>query len=149
MLVHHPDAERKRLARGIDVAALAVDGDFALVRHVQAGQDIHQRGLAGAVFTQQGVDLAGLQVEVNVIVGEHRAETFHDAGHFDDGHGAILARSLAFADAEQTPGNRGAGDVVYLVGVVITGTLSSPLLICSVALVILSFTSCGILASKP
>ena len=53
---------------------LAVEQDLAGVGPVQPGQDVHQRALAGAVLAEQGVDLAGAQVEVDVVVGERRPE---------------------------------------------------------------------------
>ena len=52
----------------------AVDADLALVRPVQAGEDVHQRALAGAVLAEQGVDLAGAQLEVDVVVGDDARE---------------------------------------------------------------------------
>ena len=45
---------------------LAVDADRARVRLVDAGQDLDQRALAGAVLADQRVDLAGAQVERHV-----------------------------------------------------------------------------------
>ena len=42
----------------------AVDADLALVRRIEPGGDVHQRGLAGAVLAEQRVDLAGIDGEV-------------------------------------------------------------------------------------
>ena len=39
-----------------------------------AGQDLHQRRLAGAVFAEQPVDLARRQLEADVVQHLHRAE---------------------------------------------------------------------------
>ena len=52
----------------------AVDADLARVRPVEAGEDVHQRALAGAVLAEQGVDLAGAQLEVDVVVGDDARE---------------------------------------------------------------------------
>ena len=45
----------------------------------EAVQDRHQRRLAGAVLTEQRVDLAGTNVEVDSVVGDDRAEPLRDA----------------------------------------------------------------------
>ncbi len=53
----------------------ALDPDRSLVGPVEARQDVHERALAGAVLAEQGVDLAGPQVEVDPVVGERRPGT--------------------------------------------------------------------------
>ena len=58
---------------------LAVDQHLALARRVHAVEDLHQRRLAGAVLAEQGVDLAGPHVEVDVVVGHEVAEALRDA----------------------------------------------------------------------
>ncbi len=45
----------------------AVDLDGAGVGLVHAGEDLHQRGLAGAVLADEAEDLAGAQLEVDVV----------------------------------------------------------------------------------
>ena len=61
VLVDHADAGGDRVARAAERDRLAVDQDLALVGLVEAVQDVHQRGLAGAVLAEQGEDLAGLR----------------------------------------------------------------------------------------
>ena len=58
-------AELDALARHLEVAGIGV---------VQAGEDFHQRGLAGAVLPDQCVDFASLDVDGAVGQGDHRAE---------------------------------------------------------------------------
>ena len=58
MLVDHADAGADRIARAAELDRLAVDQDLALVGPVEAGEDVHQRGLAGAVLAEQAEDLA-------------------------------------------------------------------------------------------
>ena len=53
--------------------------DLALVRPGQAVEDVHQRRLAGAVLAEQGVDLAGPDVEVDVVVGDDARVALGDA----------------------------------------------------------------------
>ncbi len=64
-----------------------------LVRLVEAVEDVHQRGLARAIFTQERVDLPLLQGEINVIVGKHARKAFGDAGGLEGwGHSVLLGR---------------------------------------------------------
>ena len=74
VLVHHADAELDRLRRRVDLDRLAVHADLALVGVVEPVQDRHQRRLAGAVLAQQGVHLAGPQVEVDPVVRDDGTE---------------------------------------------------------------------------
>ena len=61
MLVHHADAGGERIGGGADAHRLALDRDGAVIGLVDAEQDVHQRGLAGAVLAEQPEDLAGRQ----------------------------------------------------------------------------------------
>ena len=63
LLVDHGDAVVDRLAGRGDGNRLAVDPDGAGVGGVDAHEDLHEGGLAGAVLPHEGVDLAGAQVE--------------------------------------------------------------------------------------
>src|SRR6185312_9891913 len=82
---------------------LAVHPDLALVGLGQPVQDVHQGRLAGPVLAQQGADLAGLDRQVNVIVGHQAAETLGDAGQLK------LHGSSSFADAVGSPARARAG----------------------------------------
>ena len=46
-----------------ELDGLAVDEHLALLRVVDAVEHLHQRALAGAVLAEQGVHLAGVQIE--------------------------------------------------------------------------------------
>ena len=85
MLVHHADAGVERGTRVAGRQSLAEGFDGALVGDVVAEEDVHQRGLAGAVLAKQRDDLAALQVEGDGVVGDKRAETLGDAGEAQDG----------------------------------------------------------------
>ena len=66
VLVDHPDpAARSRRSASSIRTGFALDDDLALVRRVEAVEDVHQRRLAGAVLAEEGVHLAGKQVEVD------------------------------------------------------------------------------------
>src|SRR3972149_3834547 len=51
----------------------------------QPEQDVHQRGLACPVLTQDRVDIARLDLEVHVVEGEHPREALRDAPGREDG----------------------------------------------------------------
>ena len=66
VLVHHPDAGVDGLGGGVELVCRAVDLDVAGVGAVDAGEDVAQRRLPGAVLAEQGVDFAATQLEVDV-----------------------------------------------------------------------------------
>ena len=70
MLEHHADAERARLRRAGELDRLALPAHLAGARLDQAVDDLHQRRLAGAVLAEQRVDLAGIEVEIDAVIGE-------------------------------------------------------------------------------
>jgi hypothetical protein len=51
----------------VEEHSAAVDDQHALVGRVDAGEDLHQRRLPGPVLSDEGVRLAGVQVERNVL----------------------------------------------------------------------------------
>ncbi len=83
VLVHHADTGGDRVAGTAEGNRLVVDEDLALVRLVEAVQDVHQRRLAGAVLPEQAVDLAGLDRQVDVVVRGERAEPAGQALHLE------------------------------------------------------------------
>ena len=99
VLVHHPDAGVDRLPRRPELDLAALDVDLALVRVVEAVDDVHQRRLAGAVLAEQRVHLALEQVELDLVVREDAREALRDAAELEDGllgHGASI-------DGRQSP----------------------------------------------
>ena len=83
VLVDHPDARGDRVARRAEVDVPAVDPDDTLIRPVQPGEHVHERALAGPVLAEERVDLAGPEVEVDVVVGEDARERLDDADRLD------------------------------------------------------------------
>ena len=67
----------------------AVEEDLAGVVADGAGEDLDQRGFAGAVLAEEGVDLAGAGGEAGVAEGDDAAEALGEPGDFDQ----ILARA--------------------------------------------------------
>ena len=79
LLVDHADAVLDGLARARVVEAPAVPADLAGVGRDEAGQDLQQRGLAGAVLAHQRVRAAGGDLEADAAQGVDGAKRFANA----------------------------------------------------------------------
>ena len=64
---------------------LAVEQHRPFVRLVHAEDDVAERRLAGAVLAEQALDLAGPEVEVDIVQSGEVAEPLGDARHFEQG----------------------------------------------------------------
>ena len=74
VLVHGLDPQPRRVARGADVDRVTLPQELAVVGLVDAGNALGQHRLAGAVVAAQRGDLAGREVEVDVVQGLDGAE---------------------------------------------------------------------------
>ena len=81
MLVNHADAVAERVLGGTDHHLLAVHENLPFVGEIDAGNHVHQGGLAAAVFPQDGQNFAPVHVQVNMVVGDHAAEPLRDPAH--------------------------------------------------------------------
>ena len=81
MLVDHADAQANGVGGRLDAHGLAVEQDRPGVGLIETVQDLHQRGLAGAVLAQQRMHFAGADVEIDVVVGQHAGKALDDAVH--------------------------------------------------------------------
>ena len=91
MLVYHTDAQRGGLVGVGDLYFLAVLFNDALFGLVHTEQYAHQRGFAGTVFAQQGMDLALAQLQGDIVICLDARKFLGDVQHFDD---IILCQSL-------------------------------------------------------
>ncbi len=81
-LVDDGDAVGLGRKRAVDLHGLAVDLDLgAGIGDVGAGEDLHQRGFAGAVLTHQRMDLAGVDGKLDVAQRLHAGEGLGDVLH--------------------------------------------------------------------
>ena len=71
----------ERVARRVEVHRPAVEEDLALVRPVEAGEDVRERALAGAVLAEQRVHLARSGLEVDAVVRDHAGKALRDPAH--------------------------------------------------------------------
>ena len=79
VLEHRGDAEIERRAGSGSVTGLPPKRDRAGAGLVDAGENLHQRRLAGAVVADQRDHFAGVHVELDVGQGRDRAEVLRDA----------------------------------------------------------------------
>ena len=93
VLVDHPDPVRDRICGRGDADRQPVQPDLALVGLVEAVEHAHQRALAGPVLTEQRVHLAGADVEVDAVVGDHAGKPLRDAPHLQQQGGSIRSGS--------------------------------------------------------
>ena len=96
LLVDGAHAGPLRLERVGELDPLPVELDLAGVREVDAGQDLHERALAGAVLAHQRMDLAGEQAEVDRVQRPGVTEQLVDATHLEDwcAHGVRCPATL-------------------------------------------------------
>ncbi len=110
VLMHHADAGCDRVLGALDLAILAVDPDDPPIGLVEAVEDVHQGGLAGAVLADDAVDRAARDREVDVLVGVDRAEVLVDTEQLDRRRlirrrPAARARDLAHGRRRETTGS--------------------------------------------
>ena len=97
LLMHHADAGRQRVAGGAEATGAPSQAHDPAIVGVHAGDDLHQRALAGAVLADETMDLAGGQREVDAVQRQHAAEGLADALELEDGRplpprDAVVAR---------------------------------------------------------
>ena len=83
VLVDHADAVLERVLGGGDRHRFAMNVDLPLVGEVDAGEHVHQRGFAAAVFAEQRQDLAFVQLKVDGAVRHDLAEPLCYILHFN------------------------------------------------------------------
>ncbi len=98
LLVHHADAGVERIPRRREADRLAVELDLPFVGAVETGEDVHQRRLSSAVFSEQGVHLAWGRLEVDMVVGEHAWKVLRDSAHHQRRRSADLAGGPRHSD---------------------------------------------------
>ena len=83
LLVDDGDARLLRLGGRREVDVLAVEAELARVAAVEPGDDLHERGLAGAVLADEGVDRAGIEAQAAGAQGDDGAERLDDPGQLE------------------------------------------------------------------
>ena len=84
MLVDHADSVLDRGLGRAEIDRRTVEQDAPLVGRVEPVEDVHQRRLARTVLPEQCVHFPRLEVEVDVVVGEHSGEPLRDSLERED-----------------------------------------------------------------
>ncbi len=79
MLEDHADTGGDRIGRGLEMNLGAIDEDMAVIGLLDAVQDLHESRFAGAVLADQGVNRAGPDHHIDVVIGDHAGEPFADS----------------------------------------------------------------------
>src|SRR4051794_435539 len=58
VLMHHPQSGGEGISRTVEPRRLAIDANGPGIRVIKPKEDVHQGRLAGAVLTEQGMNLA-------------------------------------------------------------------------------------------
>ncbi len=61
----------------------AVEHDLAGIGDVEAGQDLHEGGLAGAVLAEQAVQAPAVDVHADAVIGADRPEVLVDVAQLE------------------------------------------------------------------
>ena len=81
MLMHHADTKIQGVLRGLDDLFLSIDKDLALIRIIDTGQHIHQRGFSASVFAQKRQDFALVDIQIYLFIGNYRAKGLCNVFH--------------------------------------------------------------------
>ena len=87
VLEDHRDAGGARLLRRVEARGVSVPEDGAAVGGEASVEDLDERGFAGAVFAEEGVDFARREREGDVVVGDGAGEAFGDVPEFEERRG--------------------------------------------------------------
>ena len=83
VLVNHPDPSRHCVAGPFELLNDTVKNDVSFFGRVETVQDVHERRFTRSVFTQKRMNLARVDHEINVVVGDERSESFGDSAEFE------------------------------------------------------------------
>ena len=89
LLMDHPHTRRQCIGGTGEHLAFTEETNFALLRAVDAGKDVHQRRLACAVLAKDSVDAAPLDSEFSTGIGDNAGEPFGDSCEFYSKRGSI------------------------------------------------------------
>ena len=101
VLMNHANAIGKGILGGTDQRLLAIDENPALIGKIDAGEHIHERCLAAAVFPQQSQNFALVDVQPHPVIGQHRAKPFGNVPHLHSGF-LFFQKDHSFSDGEMS-----------------------------------------------
>jgi hypothetical protein len=84
MLVHHSDAHVDGVTWLLNFNTIPAHNHLTLIGSVQAIEDIHEGRFARTIFTQEGMDLPLVKIEINLVVGKYTRETLRYSTQLED-----------------------------------------------------------------
>src|SRR2546425_9173612 len=84
--MHHGDAKLAGHERVGRLNPPAIELNFAFVRGVNAGENLSECAFARAVFANEGMATAVVDVEADTIKRQHAGEAFGDLAEGEEGH---------------------------------------------------------------
>ena len=87
MLMHHANSKLNCLIRFADFGRLSAPENLTSVLAIQTIQNIHQSGLAGAIFTKQRMNFSFCNGKIYMIYCPDPRELLHNPLHFKQIHG--------------------------------------------------------------
>ena len=84
LLVDEAQSPVQGILGRIDVDLFAIDKDLSFVGDIGPAQHLDQGALSGPVLAQKDVDLAGPQLEVDLVQRHDAWKLFCDVSHFDN-----------------------------------------------------------------
>ena len=83
VLMDHTDTERHGILRRTNGDFFSIHKNLSLIREVNAGEHVHQRGLTAAVFSQQRQNFSTINVQPALVICDDGTEAFCDIAHFN------------------------------------------------------------------
>src|SRR3984885_15516990 len=103
LLEYRGDSGRHRIARTVEIKDAAGEMNFAGVRSMNAGEQLHQSRLAGAVLARDRVNRPGSARERHGGTSLRRRATPGDVSELDQWRSRVGTRSLAYRRASHGP----------------------------------------------
>ena len=103
LLIDGGDAMALRLGGAADDDRLAGQANLAAIGLIDAGHDLDQRRLAGAVLPEKGMHLAGIERQRDGLERLRGAETLGNVMDFEDGRDSRLSTRLCTAFRQAHP----------------------------------------------
>ena len=84
---------------------LAVQKHVARIRRGQAAENATESGFSRAVFADEGMDLAGFQIEADVVQDTHGVVGFAEVARLQKGHAGYFLRVSAVIRSTEPEGS--------------------------------------------
>ena len=86
MLIDQPDSLGNCICRATQDGFLAAQENLPFIGAIKSDQNAHEGAFARAVFAQQGMNFAGLDFKIYVVIGNYTGKTLGNAYQFYGGY---------------------------------------------------------------